>query len=123
MREDQLMKDRRKFFRAPLSLAVRYTDAEGKETEGFTNTIGGGGLFIETFHPLPVNHDISIELHLPGSTSKTMLKGEVVWSRIEYAEGYPAGMGIRFTRVSRQDQARLNELITRILVGGAEEGL
>ncbi len=122
MIKNQVMKDRRKFSRAPLSLAVRYTDAEGKETEAFTGTIGGGGLFIETFHPLPVHLDIAIELHLPGSTGKTLLRAEVVWNRTEYSEEYPAGMGIKFTRVSRQDQARINELVSRILVGGAEEG-
>ena len=116
------MKDRRKFSRAPLSLAVKYQDAEGKEVEAFTVTVGGGGLFIETFAPLPVYQEISIELHLPGAANKTMLKGTVVWSRTEYAEGFSPGMGIRFTRVSRQDQAKINELVTRVLVGGAEEG-
>ncbi len=121
------MKDRRKFSRAPLSLIVKYQNAEGKEVEAFveafTVTIGGGGLFIETFAPLSVHQEISIEIYLPGSTGKTMLKGIVVWSRTEYAEGFSPGMGIRFTRVSRQDQAKINELVTRVLVGGAEEGL
>ena len=117
------MKDRRKFPRAPLALIVKYQDAEGKEVEAFTVTVGGGGLFIETFAPLPVCQEISIELHLPGAANKTALKGTVVWSRTEYAEGFSPGMGIRFTRVSRQDQAKVNELVTRVLVGGAEEGL
>jgi len=117
------MKDRRKFSRAPLALSVKYQDAAGKEIEAFTVTVGGGGLFIETFAPLPVCQEISIELHLPGAANKTALKGTVVWSRTEYAEGFSPGMGIRFTRVSRQDQAKINELVTRILVGGAEEGL
>ena len=117
------MKDRRKFSRAPLALIVTYQNAEGKKVEAFTGTIGAGGLFIETFAPLPVHQEISIEIYLPGSTGKTMLKGIVVWSRTEYAEGSPPGMSIRFTRVSRQDQAKINELVTRVLVGGAEEGL
>lgn len=117
------MKDRRNFSRAPLSLVVKYQDAKAKEIEAFTGTVGGGGLFIETFAPLPVYQEISIEMYLPGTTGKTMLKGTVVWSRTEYAEGFPPGMGIRFTRVSRQDQAKINELVTRTLVGGAEEGL
>src|SRR3972149_2122921 len=107
------MKDRRKFSRAPLALSVKYQDAAGKEIEAFTVTVGGGGLFIETFAPLPVCQEISIELHLPGAANKTALKGAVVWSRTEYAEGFSPGMGIRFTRVSRQDQAKINELVTR----------
>lgn len=116
------MKDRRNFSRAPLALAVKYQNAEGKEVEAFTVTVGGGGLFIETFAPLPVDQEISIEVHLPGVANKTVLKGTVVWSRTEYAEGASPGMGVRFTRVSRQDQAKINELVTRVLVGGAEEG-
>ena len=116
------MKDRRIFLRALLSLAVKYKDAENTEIDAFTSTIGAGGLFIETFHPLPVDRDVSIELHLPGSAGKTTFKGQVVWSRIEYSENQPPGMGIKFIRISRQDQAKINELITRILVGGTEEG-
>lgn len=117
------MKERRRFFRAPLSLAVKYRDELGKEIEAFTGTIGVGGLFIETFLPLSVNKDISIELHLPGSAKKTTLKGEVVWSRKEYIEDHPPGMGIKFIDISKNDQARINELITRVLSGGTEEGL
>lgn len=118
-----MMQGRRNFLRAPLSLAVKYWDIEKKEEEAFTGTVGGGGVFIETFHPLPVDSDIAIELHLPGSLKKTMLKGKVVWSRKEYSDEYPPGMGIKFTKLSRKDQAVINDLVTRILVGGTEEGL
>lgn len=117
------MKDRRKFFRAPLSLAVKYRDDENKEIEAFTATISGGGIFIETFRPLPIDNDIFIEIHLPGSKDKTVLEGKIVWSRKGYANEYPPGMGVKFTKISRQDQARINELVTRVLVGGAEEGI
>lgn len=117
-----MMKDRRKFSRAPISLAVKYWDIEKKEIEAFTGTVGGGGVFIETFHPLPVDSDIALELHLPGSAKKTMLEGKVVWNRKEYSDEHPPGMGIKFTKLSRKDQATINELVTRILVGGTEEG-
>lgn len=118
------MKDRRKFLRAPLSLVVKYKETGNREIEAFTGTIGGGGLFIETFHPLPVNNEgMSIELHLPGSVDKTLLEGKVVWNRKEYVDEFPPGMGIKFTKISRKDQAKINELVTRVLVGGTEEGL
>lgn len=117
------MKDRRKFLRAPLPLAVKFRDMENKEVDAFTGTIGGGGIFIETFNPPPVDSDITAELCLPGSSDKTIIAGHVVWSRTEYTGEYPPGMGIRFTKVSKKDQARINELISRVLVGGSEEGL
>jgi len=117
------MTERRKFFRAPLSLAVRYRGSKGEDVEAFTGTVGGGGIFIETFYPLPVDSDITIEMHLPGSMKKTVIEGRVVWNRKDYINEYPPGMGIEFTKISRKDQAAINELVTRILVGGTEEGI
>lgn len=115
------MKDRRKFLRAPLSLVVKYKDKGNKEVEAFTGTVGGGGIFIATFNPLSINKDISIEMHLPGGVDKTVLEGKVVWDRKDYSDEYPPGMGVMFTKISKNDQARINDLVTRVLVGGTEE--
>ena len=118
-----MMQERRKFYRAPLSIVVKYKDAEDKDVEAFTGTIGGGGVFIETFKPLTTGKELSIELTLPGSEKKTVIECTVVWSREKYDNESPPGMGIKFNRITKKDSARLNELITRILVGGSEEGI
>jgi len=78
-------KERRRFLRAPLSLTIKYHNPESIVIEeAFTGIMGGGGLFIETFHPLPVNDVITMELFLPGDVGKTVIKGMIVWNRREY---------------------------------------
>ena len=117
-----MMEERRQFLRAPLSLMVKYKGQEDIMAEAFTGIIGGGGLFIETFNPLPMNREITMELHLPGKIEKTVIEGKVVWNRQSFAGEFAPGMGIKFTKVSKKDQAEISELVTRILVGGTEEG-
>jgi type IV pilus assembly protein PilZ len=51
--------------RAPLAVKVRYSTPEGKEFDGLTGGIGGGGLFIESSMPLPVGSEVHIEFALP----------------------------------------------------------
>lgn len=111
------MRERRKFLRAHLSIIIRYRDKNNNETEAFTGTIGGGGLFIETYSPLPVNEQIYMEFYLPETERKMSLMGQVVWIRDRYIGEYPPGMGIQFLNISKRDQVYLDEIITKVLKG------
>jgi len=109
------MRERRKFLRAPLSILIRYRGKDNREKEAFTGTVGGGGLFIETPHPMDVNEDISMEFHLPGINKKMSLQGKVVWKRDKYVGEYPPGMGIKFTSISHKDRKLITEVINDLL--------
>lgn len=114
-------KERRRFLRAPLSLTIKYHNKESIVIEeGFTGVIGGGGLFIESFHPLPVNDVITMEMFLPGDVAKTVVEGMVVWNRKEFAGDIAPGMGIKFTNIKLKDKMKINDLITRTLGGKAD---
>ena len=114
-------KERRRFLRAPLSLTIKYHSPESIVIEeGFTSIIGGGGLFIETFHPLSVNDIIIMELYLPGDVDKTMIEGMVAWTRKEYAGDMAPGMGIKFVNVSLKIKGKMNTLVSRTLGGNAD---
>jgi len=116
-------KERRRFLRAPLSLIIKYHSPESIVIEeGFTSVIGGGGLFIETFHPFSIDDVITMELFLPGDIDKTVMKGLVVWSRIEFARDFVPGMGIKFVNISPKDKKKISELVTRTLGGNADGG-
>ena len=67
-------KERRRFLRAPLSLTIKYHNPESIVIEERLQELWGGGLFIETFHPLPVNDVITMELFLPGDVGKTVIE-------------------------------------------------
>lgn len=116
--------DRRRFLRAPLSLSIKYHSPDSIVIEeGFTSTIGGGGLFIETFHPMSANEVVTVELFLPGDTDKTVIEGVVVWARKEFEGDIAPGMGIKFIRISLKDKKKISDLVSRTLGGKADGGV
>ena len=68
--------------RAPLAVKVHYSTTEGKEFDGLTGGIGGGGLFIESSMPLPVGSSVNIQFALPDRPLDTIrASGTVCWVR------------------------------------------
>lgn len=119
-----MSKEQRRFLRAPLSLTIKYHNADSIVIEeGFTATIGGGGLFIETFHPLPANDVVTMELYLPGDVDKTVIEGMVVWANKEFAGDIAPGMGIKFVKISMKDKKKISDLVARTLGGKADGGV
>jgi len=92
--------------RTPLSLRIRYASQDGKWYESITDTIGGGGIFIETRTPFQQGTSITVEMSLPGKKDKPIqAEGVVAWTRKKFERilFFP-GMGIQFTKVSKEDR-------------------
>lgn len=112
---------KRNYPRASLSIRVQYGELAKTLKEGFTGTMGGGGVFIETIHPLPVGTGIVLEFALPGKTGHVKIEGLVVWVRPEFdPKGLAPGMGIQFRKVSEWDRETILDLVMRILMGKPE---
>lgn len=112
---------KRNYPRAPLSIRVQYGELAKTLKEGFTGTMGGGGIFIETVHPLPVGTGIVLEFALPGKTGHIKIEGLVVWVRPEFdPKGLAPGMGIQFKKISDWDREKILDLVMRILMGKPE---
>lgn len=111
----------RKEPRAPLSTKVRYTDPQGHTVDGFTETIGGGGLFIQSLSPLEKGTLVQLMLLLPGNDQPVQIRGRVVWVRTTYQKPYPPGMGIQFEMISIQHREQILECVTGILTGKNQE--
>lgn len=102
--------------RAPLSIKIKYTDEKGKDYESITDTIGGGGLFIESLYPLPHGNTISLEFSLPDRPKDTIYAdAKIVWVRqkFEHVLYYP-GMGVRFTKISDKDKGKLLRMVNSL---------
>ena len=113
---------KRNYPRAPISIRVRYGEPITTPKEGFTGTMGGGGVFIETVHPsLPVGTGIVLEFSLPCKTGHIQVEGLVVWVRPEFdPNGLAPGMGIQFKKISDWDREKILDLVMRILMGKPE---
>lgn len=116
-----MISEKRKFLRASISLSVRVKAVDGADVEAFTGSLSAGGVFLETFKPMPVDHDLTIEMHLPGSEEKTTLTCKVVWNRTGYVDEFPPGMGVMFINILRKDQVRINNIVQKILEGREED--
>jgi type IV pilus assembly protein PilZ len=93
-----VFKDREAFFRA------------------YTGNVSAGGLFIKTENPLIVGDRLSLKLQLPGAADPLHIRCEVVWSRTkqESQPGRPAGMGVKFLKMSERDTRILKQYLSSI---------
>jgi uncharacterized protein (TIGR02266 family) len=99
--------------RAPLALKVRYSTPEGKQFDGLTGGIGGGGLFIESSTPLAPGTELSVEFALPDRPwDKLKARAKVAWTRNK-PERYLLfpGMGVQFVDIDQKSQDLLVELV------------
>ncbi|WP_447978885.1 PilZ domain-containing protein [Candidatus Nitrospira bockiana] len=103
--------------RAPLAVKVHYTTPEGKQFDGLTGGIGGGGLFIESSMPLPVGSDLTVEFALPDRPLEHIkAKGKVCWvrSKPDRFTLYP-GMGIQFTDIDPRARQHVMDLVKSLI--------
>jgi type IV pilus assembly protein PilZ len=103
--------------RAPLAVKVRYSTPEGKEFDGLTGGIGGGGLFIESSMPLPVGSEVHIEFALPDRPLETIqASGKVCWVRAKPDRFtlYP-GMGVQFTDIDSHAREHVIDLVKSLI--------
>jgi uncharacterized protein (TIGR02266 family) len=111
-------RNKRNYPRAPLAIRIRYGSESGGLKDGFSGIMGGGGISIETVHPLPIGSEIVMEFSLPGKTGHVRVEGLVVWVRNEFdPKGLAPGMGIQFKRISAADREKILDLVMRILMG------
>lgn len=103
--------------RAPLAVKVHYSTPEGKEYDGLTGGIGGGGLFIESSMPLPVGSTVNIEFALPDRPlDMIQASGKVCWvrSKPDRFTLYP-GMGIQFTDIDAKARDHVMDLVKSLI--------
>jgi type IV pilus assembly protein PilZ len=90
--------DARRFRRLTARVTVEIRRGDRTFTETAT-TLGAGGLFVETRHPLPERTVLNLRFQLPGSERVFEIEGRVVWSTPagNTSDDESRGMGIEFT--------------------------
>jgi type IV pilus assembly protein PilZ len=96
------MEERRAEPRAPVELEVHYLSALEFLT-AYTVNISGGGIFIKTREPLPLNQVVHLRFTLPGIARVFNLHGLVVWTNPHPSRSsFPSGMGIKFMNLDAE---------------------
>jgi len=90
------MQERRTDPRAPVEVEVHYRSAQ-EFLSAYTLNVSGGGVYIMTKEPLPLNQVVHLRFTLPGVARVFNLQGLVVWTNpFPSRSSFPSGMGIRF---------------------------
>ena len=115
-RKPQQSREARSEPRISLSIRVKYHTPEGTQFESRAGGIGGGGLFIESSAPLSPGTELKVEFALPDRPNqKFETRAKVAWTRSK-PERYLLfpGMGIQFTDIDPEAQARLIDLVASL---------
>jgi len=77
------------------------------------SNISRGGLFLRSDTPLPLNAEVSLVLHLPGTGRDIFATGRVMWSCDNENESphMVRGSGIRFVGMTASDRAALESYL------------
>ena len=97
--------------RAELDVEVDYRTAQ-EFLSAYSRNISGGGIFIKTPRPLPLNQTIRLRFSLPGMTRRFESTGIVVWSNpVSSSSFLPSGMGIKFLDLDPESRQLIADFV------------
>jgi uncharacterized protein (TIGR02266 family) len=107
------MDERRADQRADVELDVTYHTAQDFLT-AYSRNISGGGIFVRTPQPQPLNQKVKLRFALPGVKRTLEVGGIVVWANSSSTRSsFPSGMGIKFVDLTPEDQQLISDFVTR----------
>jgi uncharacterized protein (TIGR02266 family) len=84
----------------------------GSFIKSYIMNVNGGGLFIKTATPLPLDSKVTLSLTLPGDTEVMTLEGVVVWTNPRGGKNsFPKGMGVKFLNIKSEHGEKINKLV------------
>jgi len=101
-----MVRERRRYFRHPVEMAVRLNVPEGAETKATATDLSEGGMAMRIAGRLPKGVIIHLRFTLPGSKTALDLSGNVAW-----ADG-SGNVGVRFVEVPQSSQYQLEKWLT-----------
>ncbi len=107
------MQDRRAEPRAEVQVDLHYRTAQ-EFLSAYSRNISGGGLFIRTPQPQPLNQKVLLRFSLPGNAKKFEVHGFVVWANSATTRSsFPSGMGVKFLDLSAEDQQMIADFVSQ----------
>lgn len=102
--------ERRKHPRQPVAVQVKYRSLDTFFYDYALN-ISRGGIFIKTENPLARGSELDLEFEAPGFSTGFKTTGVVVRVVLPGKQQVePAGMGIEFAPLDKEDEARIDAL-------------
>jgi type IV pilus assembly protein PilZ len=112
--------ENRKDPRAEVRIEIQYHTGQ-EFLAAYTKNISGGGVFIRTSQPLPLNQAVALRFTLPGINRQFEIGGLVVWANSSPRSAFPAGMGVKFMEITPADSSAVAAFVKN--AGGEGSGL
>jgi uncharacterized protein (TIGR02266 family) len=105
------MEERREEPRTEVAIEIRYRTPR-EFLSAYTRNISGGGIFVRTAQPLPLNQGVRLRFTLPGISRRFEVSGIVVWSNPgSNHSSLPTGMGIRLVDLDPQSKEIISDFV------------
>jgi twitching motility protein PilT len=117
-KDNEIVNERRREFRLSLQIRFKYrilslSEDLSQMQEVFTKNISASGLLFENPKQIPVDTDLEIILHMPG-TPPGMLKLQGRVMRIERLPSFNFDIGISFFKISQEQREEISRRIERM---------
>jgi len=117
--QDEYPEERRKQTRFTIKSKAVYTSPKNF-MEHYIFDLSLGGLFVETNSPLDTGGEFDLRIFLLDKTEPMEIPCEVIWNRKKEeltpeGECLPAGMGVKFLKLSQENLHRLIDILDRSL--------
>ncbi len=114
------MAEHRQDLRGEVAVEVHYRSAQ-EFLSAYSANISGGGIFLRTQEPLPVNHTVWMRFTLPGVPHPFESHGLVVWAiPAPQKSVLPAGMGIKFLDLASEAKQLIEAFVAKHTALGAQ---
>jgi len=103
-----ILRERRRYFRYPVSIPVIIQRESREEIHGSSVNISGGGMALSTQLPLVPGERVRVQFTLPDHEAQFFAKSTICWSKAGH-------FGIRFVSVSDVDKSQLQTWLSEKL--------
>ena len=103
-----ILRERRRYFRYPVSTPVIIRSASMQEVRCFSLNISEGGMALSTLVPFVVGESVRIQFTLPDHTAPLLAESTICWSKTGH-------LGVRFVSISDEQKSVLQGWLSQKL--------
>jgi c-di-GMP-binding flagellar brake protein YcgR len=103
-----ILRERRRYFRRPISIAVVILRRAKPEVRCYSVNISEGGMAVSTFVPLSPGEEVQVQFTLPGHRGPFLAESRICWLKSGH-------LAVRFASISDEHKAELQVWLSRQL--------
>jgi hypothetical protein len=105
-----ILRERRRYFRCPLSIPVSIRRGTMPEVRCSSVNISEGGMALSTFAPLNTGEEVQVQFNLPGRKALFLAESRICWLKTGH-------LGVRFVSLSQGQKSELQAWLSKQLEG------